>query len=88
MQNASLSNIHIWIMIMMNLCSKIPNSHFNCPLRVTQQWANAYSFKGNMSKQMNTLLNKVDAVSMALIIKLLKFLCELAKQFMSTFEIG
>jgi hypothetical protein len=41
-----------------------------------------------MSKQMNTLSDKVDAVSVALIIKLLKFLYELAKQFMSTLEIG
>ena len=75
-------------MILVNLHSEIPNRSLDCPLGITRQWANAYSFRSDMSKQMNALVDKVDVVCMALVIKLLEFLYEVAKQFMAMLEIG
>jgi hypothetical protein len=78
-QNASLSDVCVWVLIIADFCTEIPNGSLDRPLRVTRQWANAYSLGGNMSQEVNTLSDEVDAVCTVLIIELLKFLCELAK---------
>ena len=76
-QNVSLSDICIRITILANFRSEIPNCGFNRPLRITRQWANANSFRGEMHEQMDTLSHEVNAVSAALTVELLEFRCKL-----------
>ena len=79
MQNPSLSNIRIRIMILVNFLSKVSNSHLDCPLEITQKWTKMNCFQSDICKQMDALPDEMNAVSATLIIQFLKFTCEVAE---------
>src|SRR5258708_31100143 len=79
MQNPSLSNIRIQITILANFLSKVSNSRLDCPLGITRKWTKMNCFRSNMCKQMDALLDEMNAVGTMLIIQFLKFTCEVAE---------